>query len=146
VPLASARRGAPPAGSPGGRRGPDAFPRRKDTAVHVAFTQRKAGCHARRRRSRPAVGRPSPTAPRNHQEPRHDMTLTEPTRAVAAPALSALESAIAQFDRAAEHIGLAPETRAILRVPKREWTVNFPVTMDDGRTEVLTGYRVQHNM
>jgi glutamate dehydrogenase (NAD(P)+) len=60
--------------------------------------------------------------------------------------LTALESAIAQFDRAADHIGLASETRTMLRVPKREWTVNFPVTMDDGRTEVFTGYRVQHNM
>jgi glutamate dehydrogenase (NAD(P)+) len=59
---------------------------------------------------------------------------------------SALESAIAQFDRAADHLGLGPDARAILRVPKREWTVNFPVTMDDGRTEVFTGYRVQHNM
>jgi glutamate dehydrogenase (NAD(P)+) len=59
---------------------------------------------------------------------------------------SALESAIAQFDRAADHLGLAQESRAILRVPKREWTVNFPVVMDDGHTEVFTGYRVQHNM
>jgi glutamate dehydrogenase (NAD(P)+) len=31
-------------------------------------------------------------------------------------------------------------------VPKRELTVNFPVTMDDGRVEVFTGYRVQHNL
>jgi len=59
---------------------------------------------------------------------------------------SAIESALAQFDRAADHLDLVPETRAILRVPKREWTVNFPVTMDDGRVEVFTGYRVQHNM
>ena len=59
---------------------------------------------------------------------------------------SALESAIAQFDRAADHIGLAQDARAVLRVPKREWTVNFPVVMDDGRTEMFTGYRVQHNM
>ncbi|HEX2883335.1 MAG TPA: Glu/Leu/Phe/Val dehydrogenase [Candidatus Limnocylindria bacterium] len=59
---------------------------------------------------------------------------------------SALESALAQFDRAADHLQLAPETRAILRVPKREWTVNFPVRMNDGHIEVFTGYRVQHNM
>ncbi|HEY7463374.1 MAG TPA: Glu/Leu/Phe/Val dehydrogenase, partial [Candidatus Limnocylindria bacterium] len=32
------------------------------------------------------------------------------------------------------------------RVPKRELTVNFPVTMDDGHVEVFTGYRVQHNL
>ena len=58
----------------------------------------------------------------------------------------ALTSALTQFDRAADHFGLDGESRAILRVPKREWTVNFPVTMDDGRVEVLTGYRVQHNV
>jgi glutamate dehydrogenase (NAD(P)+) len=34
----------------------------------------------------------------------------------------------------------------VLRVPKRELTVNFPVTMDDGNVEVFTGYRVQHNL
>ena len=59
---------------------------------------------------------------------------------------SALESALAQFDRAATHLDLSAESRAILRVPKREWTVNFPVRMDDGRVNVFTGYRVQHNM
>ena len=36
--------------------------------------------------------------------------------------------------------------RGILRAPKRELTVNFPVRMDDGRVEMYTGYRVQHNI
>ena len=71
------------------------------------------------------------------------MTVTDARRDTRAATPNALESALLQFDRAAEHIDLAPETRAILRVPKREWTVNFPVTMDDGHTEVFTGYRVQ---
>ena len=31
-------------------------------------------------------------------------------------------------------------------MPKRELTVRFPVKMDDGRVEVFTGYRVQHNL
>jgi len=74
------------------------------------------------------------------------MTITDAPRGVRTSAPSAIESALAQFDRAANHLALAPHTRAILRVPKREWTVNFPVTMDDGRTEVFTGYRVQHNV
>ena len=74
------------------------------------------------------------------------MAITEARRAVGANARTAIESALQQFDLAAEFIGLGDETRAILRVPKREWTVNFPVTMDDGRTRVFTGYRVQHNM
>lgn len=34
----------------------------------------------------------------------------------------------------------------ILRKPKRELTVNFPVRMDDGSIRVFTGYRVQHNI
>ncbi|HEV2235109.1 MAG TPA: Glu/Leu/Phe/Val dehydrogenase [Ktedonobacterales bacterium] len=54
--------------------------------------------------------------------------------------------AIAQFDDAAERLHLTQELRAILRAPKRELTVNFPVRMDDGRVEMFTGYRVQHNI
>jgi glutamate dehydrogenase (NAD(P)+) len=52
----------------------------------------------------------------------------------------------AQFDTAAELLDLDPGLRRVLRVPKRELTVNFPVTMDDGHVEVFTGYRVQHNL
>jgi glutamate dehydrogenase (NAD(P)+) len=58
----------------------------------------------------------------------------------------ALAAALAQFDQAADHLQLEPELRAVLRVPKREWTVNFPVRLDDGRVAVFTGFRVQHNM
>ena len=74
------------------------------------------------------------------------MTMTKIRRPVGAVTQSALESALAQFDRAADHVRLSSEARAVLRVPKREWTVNFPVRMDDGRVNVFTGYRVQHNM
>lgn len=51
-----------------------------------------------------------------------------------------------QFDQAAEMLNLPDDIRAILRVPQRELTVNFPVQMDDGTTQVFTGYRVQHNL
>ena len=51
-----------------------------------------------------------------------------------------------QFDQAAEKLDLDPGLRRVLRVPKRELTVHFPVTMDDGHVEVFTGYRVQHNL
>ncbi len=54
--------------------------------------------------------------------------------------------AVAQFDAAAERLNLSQAMRAILRKPKRELTVNFPVRMDDGRIEMYTGYRVQHNV
>src|SRR3989441_10799860 len=52
----------------------------------------------------------------------------------------------AQFDNAAEHLALDDGLRRVLRVPKRELTVTFPVTMDDGHVEVFPGYRVQHNL
>jgi glutamate dehydrogenase (NAD(P)+) len=51
-----------------------------------------------------------------------------------------------QFDQAAEKLNLDPGLRRVLRVAKRELTVHFPVTMDDGHVEVFTGYRVQHNL
>jgi glutamate dehydrogenase (NAD(P)+) len=50
-----------------------------------------------------------------------------------------------QLDTVAEKLNLDPGIHAILRTPKRELTVNFPVKMDTGETKVFTGYRVQHN-
>ena len=51
-----------------------------------------------------------------------------------------------QFDRAAELLELPEDIREVLRVPRRELTVRFPVEMDSGRTRVFTGYRVQHDL
>ena len=51
-----------------------------------------------------------------------------------------------QFDLAAEKLGLDAGMRAVLRQPRRELTVHFPVHMDDGSVRVFTGYRVQHNL
>ena len=51
-----------------------------------------------------------------------------------------------QFDLAAEKLGLDPGLRQVLREPRRELTVHFPVKMDDGTVRVFTGYRVQHNL
>ncbi|MDP2350303.1 MAG: Glu/Leu/Phe/Val dehydrogenase, partial [Chloroflexota bacterium] len=59
---------------------------------------------------------------------------------------NALAAALAQFDAAAEHLGIEADLRADLRVPQREYTVNFPVHMDDGSVRVFSGYRVQHNV
>ena len=67
-------------------------------------------------------------------------------RAAQAQAPNIWAVAQAQFDAAAEQLDLDPGLRRVLRVPKRELTVNFPVTMDDGHVEVFTGYRVQHNL
>jgi glutamate dehydrogenase (NAD(P)+) len=57
-----------------------------------------------------------------------------------------LATAQRQFDIAADLLDLDGNLRKIMRVPQRELTVNFPVKMDDGRIEVYTGYRIQHNI
>jgi glutamate dehydrogenase (NAD(P)+) len=51
-----------------------------------------------------------------------------------------------QFDLAAERLHLDPGLRKVLREPRRELIVHFPVHMDDGSVQVFTGYRVQHNL
>jgi glutamate dehydrogenase (NAD(P)+) len=51
-----------------------------------------------------------------------------------------------QFDLAAERLHLDAGMRAVLREPRRELSVHFPVHMDDGSVRVFTGYRVQHNL
>ncbi|MDF0645561.1 MAG: Glu/Leu/Phe/Val dehydrogenase [Nitrospira sp.] len=53
--------------------------------------------------------------------------------------------AVAQFDQAAETMGLDPNLRERLKCPQRSLVVSLPVRMDDGRVEVFTGYRVQHD-
>src|SRR6266702_2003938 len=50
-----------------------------------------------------------------------------------------------QFERAANLINLDQYMRRILMSPFREVHVEVPVRMDDGRIEVFTGYRIQHN-
>jgi glutamate dehydrogenase (NAD(P)+) len=56
------------------------------------------------------------------------------------------EVAQQQFDLAADRLNLDPGLRRVLREPRRELTVHFPVKMDDGTVQVFTGYRVQHNV
>jgi len=56
------------------------------------------------------------------------------------------EVAQRQFDLAADRLNLDPGLRRVLREPRRELTVHFPVHMDDGSVQVFTGYRVQHNL
>ncbi len=49
------------------------------------------------------------------------------------------------FDKAADRLDLSLGCRQMLRRPWRELAVQVPVRMDDGRIEVFSGYRVQHN-
>ena len=51
-----------------------------------------------------------------------------------------------EVDAAAERLHLDEAMHRVLRMPKRELTVNFPVTHDDGHVEVYTGFRVHHNI
>ncbi|MCC6422747.1 MAG: Glu/Leu/Phe/Val dehydrogenase [Phycisphaerales bacterium] len=49
------------------------------------------------------------------------------------------------FERIYNTMNLDPTWRPVLSSPKRVLTVSCPVRMDDGRIQVFTGYRVQHN-
>lgn len=50
-----------------------------------------------------------------------------------------------QIEKAARAVDIDPEVWQILAQPKNELIINFPVRMDDGRYQILKGYRVQHN-
>ncbi len=60
--------------------------------------------------------------------------------------INPFETAKQQVDIVADLIGLDGGLRDVLKHPKRELTVNFPVRMDDGTYRVYTGHRVQYNM
>ncbi|MGD2078042.1 MAG: Glu/Leu/Phe/Val dehydrogenase, partial [Chloroflexota bacterium] len=51
----------------------------------------------------------------------------------------------AQLDEAAEILQLEPEMHAFLRQPMREFHFTIPVRMDNGRSRVFEGFRVQYN-
>jgi glutamate dehydrogenase (NAD(P)+) len=56
------------------------------------------------------------------------------------------EAQTTRFDFAAKKLNLEEGIWKILSQPAREITVHIPVSMDDGRIELFTGYRVQHSM
>ena len=55
------------------------------------------------------------------------------------------EMAQAQFDKAADVLGLDTATRELLRFPLREYHIAIPVRMDDGSVKVFRGFRIQHS-
>ena len=69
--------------------------------------------------------------------------------ATAIPAPSVHESAIEitqrNFQLAAERLHLDADMQTLLATPFREVRVEVPVRMDNGRMQVFSGYRVQHN-
>jgi glutamate dehydrogenase (NAD(P)+) len=55
------------------------------------------------------------------------------------------EAQAARFDFAARKLNLDEGLWRVLRHPSREIIVHFPVTLDDGRIEMFTGFRVLHS-
>lgn len=70
---------------------------------------------------------------------------TAPAPTSSAPTHDAWDMALSQLDAIAQVMHLDPDVHEILRNPKRELTVHFPVRMDDDSIQVFTGHRVQHN-
>ena len=58
---------------------------------------------------------------------------------------STFRLAVAQFEEAADHLGLDPRLRERLKLPQRTLIVSVPIRMDDGSVKVYEGYRVQHD-
>lgn len=56
------------------------------------------------------------------------------------------EMARQQFGIVADHLGIPENERDRLLYPKRAVTVAVPVNLDDGRTRIFAGYRVQHHL
>ncbi|MDE2166910.1 MAG: Glu/Leu/Phe/Val dehydrogenase [Alphaproteobacteria bacterium] len=56
------------------------------------------------------------------------------------------EMARQQFHAVADHLAIPENERDRLLYPKRAIAVAVPVNMDDGRTRVFNGYRVQHHL
>jgi glutamate dehydrogenase (NAD(P)+) len=56
------------------------------------------------------------------------------------------EAQNARFDFAARKLNLDEGLWKLLRTPTREVIVHFPVTLDSGKIEMFTGFRVQHSI
>lgn len=55
------------------------------------------------------------------------------------------DNAKEQFFNVANQIGLDESSKDLLSQPMREYHFTIPVKMDDGKTKIFKGYRVQHN-
>ena len=73
-------------------------------------------------------------------------TVPGPGAPAAAVETSVLDDARAQLKSAVGVLGYDESMYRMLATPRREITVAIPLRRDDGTYEVLTGYRVQHNL
>lgn len=55
------------------------------------------------------------------------------------------ESALTQLEKAAKYTDCEDHILELLSTPTRQVSVSFPFKRDNGKTEVVRGYRVQHN-
>ena len=58
---------------------------------------------------------------------------------------NAYVNALAQFDKAIAHMDIKRGVAEMLRYPKRELSVSFPVLMDNNEIKIFRGYRVHHS-
>ncbi|MFF5213154.1 Glu/Leu/Phe/Val dehydrogenase [Streptosporangium sp. NPDC000396] len=72
--------------------------------------------------------------------------MTPATTALISPGWQALDSALFQLDQAADQLQLDDGMRTMLATPRRSLTVSVPVRREDGRMDVVQGFRVQHNI
>src|SRR5437867_3910137 len=129
---------APPRAGRHGRRRDRCARRRRRTAVTAGERRPRA---VRSAASGRPPGKSPPRAPvgAQHAAPLHQgAPLTTRT-------MTGKSIVDSQFERAANLIHLDDYMRRILMRPFREVQVEVPVRMDDGRIEVFTGYRIQHN-
>lgn len=59
--------------------------------------------------------------------------------------MSLFENTLAQINEAADIMSLDENVKAVISHPKKMLQVSVPVKMDDGKTKVFKGYRVQHS-
>lgn len=72
-------------------------------------------------------------------------SMTPATATLVSPGRQALDSALLQLDQAADRLHLDDGLRTMLATPRRSLTVSVPVRREDGRMDVVQGFRVQHN-
>ena len=71
--------------------------------------------------------------------------LRPPVQAPPQLAANPYAAAVTQLRRVAARLGLDEGMTDLLATCRREFTVHFPVRMDDGTLKIFTGYRVTHN-
>jgi glutamate dehydrogenase (NAD(P)+) len=77
--------------------------------------------------------------------PRPSQNVIRPDKDQFLEAENPFEEMMSRFDDAAKRLGLEPGLYKILRMPEKQITVAVPVRLDNGETEVYTGYRVIYN-